>query len=407
MRLIKIVLRLVIGLGVIFALALGGLLFVMWSLHSRPVTLPTPAGPYAVGRVEYDWVDPARAETFGPGRDGHRELDVWVWYPAQPASSSAAPAAAAYLPAAWRAAREQTQQPYVLAQLLLQDPSVVQPHAVLAAPLATAQAAYPVLVFQPGLGPVLPDYTTLAEDLASRGYVVAGSTPTYSSAVVVFPDGRVAYGTDAATVSDLATPAEAPRILDKLVEVWAADDSFVLSQTAALDQSDPDGRFTGHLDLNNVGFLGHSFGGAAAAETCHLDARCKAGLNLDGTPAGDVVQAGLEKPFMTLWSEPPSPSDANWRQSTQDMRRMESRLGGDGYQLMIRGSRHFNFTDNSVFYAPFLKLRGGLGSIDGRRFLSIATIYEAAFFDHYLKGQPEPLLAAPSAQYPEVQFLPR
>jgi hypothetical protein len=405
MLLFRRLFRLAVGLAAAAAVALAGLLLVLWVLHDRPATLPVPTGPYAVGRVEYDWVDPARAETFGPGRDGRRELDVWVWYPA--ASMATGATAAPYLPAPWRAAREQTQQPQVLAQFLLQDLSVVQAHAVQGAPLATAQATYPVLVLQPGLGPILPDYTTLAEDLASRGYVVVGSTPTYSAAVVVFPDGRVAQGNASASVSDLASPTEAQQVLDRLVFVWAADDSFVLNQMAALNQSDPDGRFTGHLDLGAVGFWGHSFGGAAAAETCRLDARCKAGLNLDGYPYGDVVQAGLDRPFMTLWSEPPSPSDANWQQATLDMRTMESRLGGDGYQLMIRGARHFNFTDNSVFFAPFLKLRGGLGTIDGRRFLSITTSYIAAFFDHYLKGHAESLLAGPSAQYPEVQFVSR
>ncbi len=88
------------------------------------------------------------------------------------------------------------------------------------------------------------------------------------------------------------------------------------------------------------------------------------------------------------------------------MAAMESRLGGDGYQWMIRGARHFNFTDNSVFYSPFLALRGGLGPIDGRRFLTVAAAYIAAFFDHTLKGQAEPLISGPSPQYPEVQFLP-
>jgi predicted dienelactone hydrolase len=258
MRILKRLFRFAIVLVAAAAVALAGLLLVLRWLHKRPVTLPVPAGPYAVGRVEYDWVDQARAETFGPGRDGHRELEVWVWYPAGPESSAAV--SAPYLPAAWRAAREQTQQPAFLAQFLIQDLSVVQAHAVLGAHLATAQAAYPVLVLQPGLGPILPDYTTLAEDLASRGYVVVGSTPTYSSAVVVFPDGRIAPGASAANVSDLATPAEARQILDRLIQVWAADDRFVLNQIAALNQTDPDGRFTGQLDLGAVGFWGHSFG---------------------------------------------------------------------------------------------------------------------------------------------------
>ena len=93
------------------------------------------------------------------------------------------------------------------------------------------------------------------------------------------------------------------------------------------------------------------------------------------------------------------------QQARRDMGSLESRLGPDSYQIMIRGARHFNFTDNSVFYAPFLKLLGGLGTIDGRRFLAISTAYTAAFFDHALKGQAEPLLAGPSTQFPEVQFL--
>src|SRR5947208_373580 len=42
--------------------------------------LPAPTGPYAVGRTQFDWVDPSRADTANPG--GHREIVVWVWYPA-------------------------------------------------------------------------------------------------------------------------------------------------------------------------------------------------------------------------------------------------------------------------------------------------------------------------------------
>jgi len=385
------------------ALVLAAIPSIMWWLHSRPVTLPAPTGSHSIGRVEYDWVDQTRPETFGLGHDGHRELDVWIWYPALLATTRQAPAP--YLPPAWLSAREQTQQPALLAHLLSQDLAVVQAHAVLNAALDAEPAPLPVLIFQPGLGPIVPDYTALAEDLASHGYVVVGSTPTYSSAVVAFPDGHVAKGTEAANVSDSATTAEAQQTLDRLVQIWASDNAFVLNQLAVLNQSDPDQRFAGHLDLNRVGVWGHSFGGAAAAETCRLDERCKAGINLDGSPYGEVVQAGLNHPFMSLWSEPSDNSDPNWLQATSDMRRMESRLGSDGYQLVVAGSRHFNFTDGSVFYEPFLRARGGLGPIDGARFLRIASTYMGAFFDRYLMGQAESLLGGPSTGYPEVQFL--
>ncbi len=44
---------------------------------------------------------------------------------------------------------------------------------------------------RPGLAALTTDYTTLAEDLASHGYVVVGFDAPYRSEVVVFPDGRV------------------------------------------------------------------------------------------------------------------------------------------------------------------------------------------------------------------------
>jgi predicted dienelactone hydrolase len=45
-----------------------------------------------------------------------------------------------------------------------------------------------VLIMGPGLGAAASDYTVLAEDLASHGYIVVGYTPTYSTDVT-FPDG--------------------------------------------------------------------------------------------------------------------------------------------------------------------------------------------------------------------------
>ena len=58
------------------------------------------------------------------------------------------------------------------------------------------------------------------------------------------------------------------------------------------------------MNLQSVGVFGHSFGGAAAAEICHLDDRFKAGIDLDGDPYGDVIKTGLNQPFMFILSEP-------------------------------------------------------------------------------------------------------
>lgn len=79
-----------------------------------------------------------------------------------------------------------------------------------------------------------------------------------------------------ANVADDATPAEAKAILNQLITIWAADNRFVLDQLAALNRNGGQ-PLAGRLDMSRIGLFGHSFGGASAAETCGIDARCVAG----------------------------------------------------------------------------------------------------------------------------------
>ena len=392
--------RLILRLGALLALSVAGLVVFFWVQHDRAVIFPAPTGPYGVGRIEYDWLDPSRLDTFAPAHQ-KRKLPVWIWYPADPLGKGEP---APYLPAAWRRARADGG----LGAFLTQNLATVYPHAQHHVSLSARQQRYPVLVMQPGLGPLLADYTALAEELASHGYIVVGSTPPYSAGVVVFKNGQVVRGTSAGNVPETATPAEAKRVLGQLIKVWAADDRFVLDQLAKLNTAPPDTLFAGRLDLQAVGLLGHSFGGATAAEVCHLDARCKAGVDLDGYPYGDVVQMGLKQPFMFVWSEP-EPTDAGWQQAMRDAGAIYARLGHGGYQLTVKGTKHFNFSDYALRFSPILKMQGGLGAIDGQRGLTITETYVRAFFDKYLKHAylnhtGAPLLTGSVNPYPEVRL---
>jgi len=58
--------------------------------------LPAPAGPYGVGRTEFDWVDTSRPDPDSPS--GHREIAVWLWYPASPKHGAEA---AEWMPGKW------------------------------------------------------------------------------------------------------------------------------------------------------------------------------------------------------------------------------------------------------------------------------------------------------------------
>ena len=79
------------------------------------------------------------------------------------------------------------------------------------------------------------------------------------------------------------------------------------------------------------------------------------------------------------------------------------RARNDAYYIIVKGTKHFNYTDFSLL-SPDYKKAGMLGSIDGDRMERIMNAYVLAFFDKYLKGKDAPLLAENSADFPEVEF---
>ena len=84
---------------------IAALLGSLWVEHATGVTLPTPTGSFAVGRVVYDWADDGTADPLAPVAGTRRELLVWIWYPSAPGQSAAMDD---YLPPPLRAARAAT-----------------------------------------------------------------------------------------------------------------------------------------------------------------------------------------------------------------------------------------------------------------------------------------------------------
>jgi Platelet-activating factor acetylhydrolase, isoform II len=76
-------------------------------------------------------------------------------------------------------------------QILTRDLSRARTHSIRDAEVSPQQPAYPVILMRAGLAALTADYTSLAEDLASHGYIVVGFDAPYRTFVVVLPDGTV------------------------------------------------------------------------------------------------------------------------------------------------------------------------------------------------------------------------
>ena len=371
--------------GVLVLALLGTFGFLQ--LQSRQaVTLPSPTGPYRVGRAIYDWTDTSRADPFSPSSHRPRELSVWVWYPA---SVPAGARRAAYLPSDWQDAVQGT-------DFLHTRADAITTNSWDDVPLADASQRYPVLVFMPGFGRIAADYTTLAEDLASHGYVVFSVNPTYLSDDVVLGSGRVvAANRKIAEAVDNSTGRDVWGA--RVVEGEAADMRFALERADVLDRTTGQ-RFAGRLDTSRVGLLGHSIGGAAATRGCELEPRCAGAVNLDGAMFGPVVTDGVGRPFLFL-GEDPSMSALRPSQLRGVMRNVPA---GEGHALTVTGAGHMNFSDTSVLYKFPPNQLGVIGPIDGWRAVAVTRTYVNAFFGATLRGGSAALLDGPSRKYPEV-----
>lgn len=246
---------------------------------------------------------------------------------------------------------------------------------------AGRKCGLPLVVLSPGFTWPRSSLTALAEELASRGYLVAGIDHTYENFGMTFPDGRV-VGCAACERPDIADFEKA------VIESRARDVSFVLDELTG-----PRPKWKGALiDPSRIAMAGMSLGGASVAETMLTDPRVLAGVNLDGTMFKDLPVSGLARPFLLLGAEGREASwDRNW-----------PRLTGWKRLLGVTGAIHPSFTDYDLLTQ---QLGVDFGSrLPGTRSVKITRAYVRAFFDQHLRDRHQPLLNRPSARYPEVNF---
>jgi dienelactone hydrolase len=318
---------------------------------------------------------------------------------------------AEYLPRFWREASDE-QASWLLKTFLWRNPARVRAHSLDNVAIAPDHAPYPVVVFRSGIGASSVDYTAIVEDLASHGYIVVSADAPYSTWSVVMPDGRVIHKTDQGNPGDAAiTETERSRLLEDLLEVWTADSRFLLDQIQRLNAGDPLGRFTGRIDLDAIGMAGHSFGGATAAQVCHVDTRCRAGIDLDGALYGTVARDGVGKPFLFLLSDRGdtlAPEDSTIAGVIRSVARRDPE---DDLILTLIGADHFTFSNVPLVQSRILRsmlaaLGGPGGRLDPRIGLATTVRYVLQFFDVHLRGAPRDALYARPA-LPGVRLEPR
>jgi predicted dienelactone hydrolase len=364
------------------------------------LTLPPPTGHHRVGVVPLHLVDRSRPDPWVASQPV-RELMVSLWYPTLRAYGYRR---APWLPAAAWARFQQESLGVPVPPGVLRVPLT---HGRVSAPVERSRGGRPVVLYSPGLGGNRDSSTVLVEELVSRGFIVVTIDHTYDSSQVEFPDGRV---------EESALPPLTPDVLERAVAVRVADTRFVLDTLVALNAGrNPDAEhrrlpvgLRGALRLSKVGMFGHSLGGATAAEAMLEDRRIKAGVNLDGTLFGPVVNAGLDRPFMLVAAQGHS------RDDDESWAKFWANLLGWRLNLQLTGSAHHSFTDfqvlvpqaAGVLHLPPDAVQQLIGTIDPHRSILNQRAYLTALFNLRLRHRDNHLLDHPSPRFPEMQFVP-
>jgi dienelactone hydrolase len=308
--------------------------------------LPAPTGPHRVGTTMLHLVDPTRSDPWNGATT--RELMTTIYYPAlltrgYPLAPHLTPAAAAVFAGLDAGLLHPELPPTGI------DWAATKTHSYAGAPALAVRR--PVLLYSPGGADPRTIGTSVAEDLASHGYVVVTVDHPGETSEVDFP-GRPPR------IIEITPEVQTDPVLNRtMMTTRFADITFVLDQLERVasghnpDASDRPLPRNLHraLDLRRVGTYGHSAGGATAAQSMDQDHRIHAAANLEGyLDLADgslypIAQHGTRRPLLLAGTDGfhNARFDRTWSA-------LQSH-GGPVRRTQLPHANHWAFTD----YAPF------------------------------------------------------
>jgi len=409
--------------GTVFALlAVAG----AWTIYMFPIAnLPAPSGPYSVGVRTFELSDPDRLGVF-QAQDGEaRRLLIRTWYPADPEEGAQR--------ARYFSEAEADTTAHGLGQLVQFPPLLsylkhVRTNSFEDAPLAADAASLPTVIYSHGYVSFLGQNTALMEELASHGYAVYSIQHTDDSSATVFPNGDVIpmdpalfeereETDDTEEASSAAIQAlvgvtfeerlnahlngrdellaRAERIVAQSTAVWLHDRIFFLDQLENGSVPQDVAEIVAASELSRTGHMGMSFGGSTAGAVCMIDARCVAGVNLDGLDYHYLAfNADMPVPFLMFHSDlntlaqlmgaEPSGPLSSFNEFSYE--RFESAgMRDDIYRLQLKGAVHLGLSDFSLFMRRPVR-DSMLGSAPADVLVQSQNDFVRGFFDKHLRG---------------------
>ncbi|OMD94472.1 hypothetical protein BSK67_13375 [Paenibacillus odorifer] len=140
-----------------------------------------------------------------------------------------------------------------------------------------SKRSYPVIIYSPALGLDRDMYIYNIEALAKQGFIVVTVSAAYEAMFTVCPSGEFINQSEAMRQIKAADYTD----LHNLISIRKKDIQYVLDHLSTLNSMDKDVK--GLFDMNKIGIIGHSIGGATALDLTMEDDRIKAAILLDAS----------------------------------------------------------------------------------------------------------------------------
>lgn len=351
----------------------------VFSMKAFPVLeMLEPTGDFEIGTQTFELEDLTRKEVYSEDPHAKRRIKYQVWYPAESTEGLERVQWLSNGTLVPRTLLKHTLFP--VPPFLLDQTAEVVSHSYTKAPLRQGAETYPVIVISHGWRGFRELHTDFAEDLASHGYIVLSIDHTYGSEAVAFEDGSVAY-LEPDALPRITKPSIFSEKAQQLAVTYGKDVEMVLDELERLNEEDD--TFKGQLDLDRIGLLGHSTGGAGDVFISLQDERVQALIGLDAwvNPLDlDELKEGLKMPALFLRSE-------QWgKRESKIPLNVLVRYSKDAQIIEMEDTKHLDFP-MIYMLSPFTKKVGLTGKKGGRASSIIQRELIRMFFDDRLRDE--------------------
>jgi len=349
--------------AVILALA-----FVTRPAHSAPAG-PEATGPYPVGVTTIQLTDPSRED---PGLGAPRPLLAEIWYPAADSAKDAPPSKFMdfYMNG------ENAQMNIILTVAFKFDVTKINDTFKMIAvrDAEVAKGVFPLLIFSHGNGGMRAQNTFWCDHMASHGFIVAAVDHTHNSCATSYKGKVIPYQQDGRTQAALDRPKDVRFLIDELTRL----------------NGDEAARIHGHVDLENIGVAGHSFGGFTAMAANFHDPRVDA-----IAPMAAVVPeyaTASTKPLLLFIA---TEDDTIGEKGNARARAYFEATTAPKYLVEMKDGGHYTFSDmyqinpswgDGVGEGKRITDDSAVRYIDMTSAYALTNGYSVAFFSQYLKG---------------------